>query len=431
MTIDIAKLVLAAHNCDSFTVDTTKNRTVIKFKTDYDRKAILDDMGDYLLKNYGGCYNRVYRSHYSRSSGHLEIDGFYFVAKPLNFGATENLNLSGCNFGSFGNLETVKNLNGFKNIECYSFVDPDDLQFSIEENLYFNSKISLGIEKTFHNFFNNLYESPYKFEWDESVTLSEKHELGKYLGEILPGLYFLAGIPFYTSPKRKFNTLLLPVSSRFPCLDSAMISTDNKITSISSKFGTGAKTAFFTNLMPMVINEKRKIKSSWVLKNLLRMYENNDHIIKETIYEYGVREILGFSESVIEKPFRDVYLAIMEGRSRTPEILKVVNAIKGLTANEAILSRLNAASGFSSITGFFTRELANDLNDCAGSMQFLEDLISSKVYVQMSLNPKQWVNGIIEFDFLSSKSAALRIDGAKNSFCDITGKHGLLNYTIS
>jgi hypothetical protein len=206
---------------------------------------------------------------------------------------------------------------------------------------------------------------------------------------------------------------------------------DRKLVPISNKFGQGAKASFFTNLLPKIVSQKKRIKKSWALWNVLKaaeMADFDERRAKEIVYNYGVRTALGIT--TIEAPYAEVFTAIVNGNVSRRSVRTVCAKIRSATSNTKILDRLTPEHGYSSITGFFTRALAADLNNCPHSIDFLKELIAAKDFYQVNLNPSKWMKGEIEYKYVPSGNVSLTMLGDKATLSDITAKQGLVNYLM-
>jgi hypothetical protein len=108
-----------------------------------------------------------------------------------------------------------------------------------------------------------------------------------------------------------------------------------------------------------------------------------------------------------------------------------VDTIKRQTDRRSVLDLLTHQNGYASITGYFTRTIATDLNNCPNSIEFLKELIAGKKFYQANLNIQKWMKGEVEYNYVSSGKVNLKIFGDKSPLTDITAKQGLVNYLLT
>lgn len=421
---------------DEFAIVIEKSPKKVKFKimtTRDSRKIVLYKISEE-LKNLGHIFVYKKRSSLSKSTGHIQCGDIIFISKPLN-GATENLHINASCLASGGHSEIIKNFCGAKNVPCYTFIKAEDLYVSVLESLANNKNVSPAIWFSVMDYFTHS-KTLTRIEWNDSVFLTEKNELGKYLGELIIGAFALEDNLAAISPNFKdikAKKFLVPKNSRHNCIDCAILTQDDVLIPISIKYGAGALASFFTNLLPKIMDQKKKVTKKMALYPLIRIVESMkidqpEKKARDIIYEYGIRHALKLkSNVVIDCP--SIYFDLLNGRS-TRETQTIISTIKSKSLNPAIISRLNKDNGFSSVTGFFSRHLAESLESCPESMKLMVNIINNKNFWQASLNDTKWEKGIVEYNLLSSKKSKLKIIGSKTPLTDLTGKNGLINYKL-
>ncbi len=285
-------------------------------------------------------------------------------------------------------------------------------------------------------------------------VLSEKNELGKYLGEPLIGLLaFNDLIPF------KAEKIIIPVSSCFSSIDCAILTKSRDLIPISNKFGAGARASFFAHLLPRAANLKwRELAKAPVLKNLVDCHREFFKCQREIVYRYGVRHILGLGIADCPDPYsfyvRLAGSSLISGKTSSrkntrkgtgenvgfkthlPTNLslgdeRIINDIRNKCGNhKQILENLTPEKGYSSVTGFFTHRMASDLNNCPGSIEAVKKLLAAKSFYQANLNIPKWMKGDVEYTLAPGGKMDLVFCGNKAPFTDLTAQKGLLTYRL-
>lgn len=409
---------LSRIGCNEFSVETTPKRTLYRIQTVDDRREVLLRIQKELR---GSTY--VEKTHLSSVGCVRTDDQAIFLVKPVS-GATENLHIKAAYLASGGDDESL-DLFGYENVPCKTFNSWSGLAVSIKDELKTNKYVSKPIISTFNRYFSSFWDNPDIIRWDAGVFPSEKNELGKYLGELMIGLLAFRGlVPIVKDPVK----FIVPTSTCFSGIDCAILQYDGTIVPISNKFGQGAKASFFTNLLQKIVAQKKNVKRSWALWNVLKAAElanYDERRAKEIVYNYGVHTVLGLN---IEDPF-GVYRTILNGKE-TSDSKRVISAIRKQKPSNSILSLLTPESGYSSITGYFTRRLSRDLNSCPGSIEFMKGLLAAKDFYQVHLNRSRWAKGQIEYSYTPSGNVSLTMMGDKASLSDITAKQGMVNYNL-
>ena len=147
---------------------------------------------------------------------------------------------------------------------------------------------------------------------------------------------------------------------------------------------------------------------------------------RQIVYEFGVRNVLKIPKSAIADP-NEVYEQIFS-RKMGSEAKKVISDIRSYSGvDSVVLSNLKDGS---SVSNFFNREIAKMLNEDTKSVKSMKEILQGKDYWQGNLNISSWMDGQLEFRWLSSADASLNIVGNKGSASDITSKQGWINYEL-
>jgi hypothetical protein len=294
--------------------------------------------------------------------------------------------------------------------------------------------VSEPVKATFTKLFKNSNLGD--FEWDADVEQEEVKKFGVYFGELLIGLYALAGktashinpVPWKGIPKR----FLLPTDAAFSGVDSFLEMADGEIVPISSKFGTGAAASFFSNLLIKGIRYADKIPNS-VFKDIIEaakaIHITADMLdkkkgAKDILYEFGIRNILGLDKRQIPDTYK-VFTAI-----KTESASDEKNLVVSKIANIRGLDKKIEDSLEESTTAFFCRSIADMLMADKVSMETMKEILSGKNYWQANLNLLQWDKGVIKFSLVNSGHASLKIIGNKSAINDADAKQGLINYIL-
>lgn len=137
-------------------------------------------------------------------------------------GATENLGIRAESLITSGSVANVAfGENG--SIRCRVFTSANDVMSSIIDGLGKNKRVSQSIVDTFNQMMND--QNFTVIPWKDSVTPSERNELGKYVGELLVGAHALSGD---LNCGYHVTEFAVPESSNFAGIDSFLITTDQK-----------------------------------------------------------------------------------------------------------------------------------------------------------------------------------------------------------
>ena len=335
-----------------------------------------------------------------------------------------------------GKLEKVRY--GTKDVECRTFTTAEQISKSIVNGLEKNPKIPDYITDDFKKYDKSKKWN--RFEWNESIPKNEMNQLGKYAGEVITGLIGLstyAALAFHPnilSGKGKVSQFCVPTDPAFSGVDVFFCMKDGSIIPVSNKYGKGAAASFFTNVMPEAMSVPLKTLSDSPLKDLVKIANKLSSIAlmskggaggkaKFIIYEYGIRNILGISKSVIKDPYKDIYEIIRTGKT-TPNVTRVVSAIKKYKGVDAVVVKNLPAS----VTAFFCREIAKQFNASKGANEDMAKILAGKNYWQANLNDRKWFKGDVDYRLTNSGEVKINVIGSKAPTTDIVASQGLVNY---
>jgi len=234
--------------------------------------------------------------------------------------------------------------------------------------------------------------------------------------------------------KDKVSRFILPDDPSFPGIDSVIELNDGTMLPISSKFGIGAKASFFSNLLPKGVmqsgniidsNFKDIVKTSLKLGFTTKKLEAKQGA-KPILYNYSINVLLALG---INKPL-DIFQDIKKNRNDlskmkplTISVLEKIQNMRGI--DKRIINELPL-----SLTSFFSRMTADQLNKDKKSMEEMKRILSGKNFWQANLNISDWKKGTIRFNMTNTKKVKLIIIGNKSAIKDIDAKQGLVNYEI-
>lgn len=352
------------------------------------------------------------------------------VAKPIaSKGATENLAVRAETLILGGKL-TKENYAG-KPVQVRKFANHRMLAKSILMGLKKNKNVSEGIVEVFEKFLkpNSRYD---RLEWTSEIDSHEINELGKYAGELIIGLLCLKNNKsvfsksFYQGGIAAF---CVPDDPSFVGVDSFLLMKNKTIIPISSKYGVGAKASFFANLLPKAVAYNSKLKPS-ILKQVVKSTKqagitkemlDRKKGAKDILYWHGVNVILKLKN---KKPLQ-IFQDIKKGKM-TKDAKVVISAIKKYRYTEP---KIKAALP-KSVTAFFSREIARQLNNDKKSIVQILEILSGKNFWQANLDINKWRKGDVYYKMVNSGDSKVSIIGSKSSMTDIDAKQGMLNYEI-
>lgn len=336
-----------------------------------------------------------------------------------------------------GKLEKVKY--GTAMVECRTFTSAGEIAASMVKGLDDNPKVPDYITEDFRKYQKSKTWN--RFEWNESIPKNEMNQLGKYAGEVITGLIGMSTYasrafhPNILSGKGKVSRFCVPTDPAFSGVDVFFCMKDGSIIPVSNKYGKGAAASFFTNLLPEALSVPLKTLSNSPLKDIVKIADSLQVTVaiakkggpngkaKPIIYEYGIRKLLGFSKAQIRDAYADVYEPLRQGKM-TPTTNKVVKAIENYSGVDAVVIKNLPKS----VTAFFCREIAKNLNASKGASTDMTKILAGKNYWQANLNDRKWAKGDVDYRMTNSGNVVINVIGSKAPTTDIVASQGLINY---
>lgn len=322
---------------------------------------------------------------------------------------------------------------GGHRIDVQCFTRSDDLYGSIIDGLKVNPRVSDSIVGQFEDLFASNDQS--NFTWKEEISVSERNELGKYVGELIPGGLALSGD--WSSFEGQFTTFKptrygVPSDPSFSGIDSYLANSKSACL-ISSKFGPGARASVFSNILPEAIRrydslsgrELRILVDCASSASITAETLESKRGSKEVLYTYGLNEILGMKIKSPMAVFQNLRSHVMEGTSLSSEAYDVLNEVAA-RAEPMIRDKLPG-----SITQFFSRTAAARLNGDPRALDDMKTVLALKDFIQLNLNMKQWRAGEVNFKVSRSADSEIKIVGNKGIIGDIDSRQGMLNYYLT
>lgn len=303
----------------------------------------------------------------------------------------------------------------YNGVKCYVFRDGETLLQTIKRNA---ERIQID-----SHLLETIRGLPH-VQWCGAALEQERKRLGVYLGELLIGYQALAG-ETGLAPWGKASRFLIPCDPSFCGVDS-WIDDGKTVWPVSSKFGHGAAASVFSNILPLAI----KRGATGVLGELVAASRDagvtaetllNKTGSKDVLYYYGMRTVLNVD---IRDPV-SIFAAVKNGRHH-PRLIDVTEAIR----NHPMASAQIREALPNSITSFFCRALASNMEACPDTKTQFMDILCDKSYIQANLVVDKWLAGVVEFRFTKSGDSFLRIIGNKSAISDITCKQGMVNYRL-
>lgn len=397
----------------------TASRLVIY--TEDDRKTALNT----IAQEIGGKYtsNRI-GSGWKSSVGAALLGSFVILAKPLTKGVKGNVASLDARAFSKGATSTTF-LYADQEVAVAKFTSANEIKDSILNGMRDSPLLGEAYEEMFKSFFETG-----KIDWAPNTPAAMINKLGVYVGELLIGWVLLskkASTHFTRNPFTGIaKAFYLPTDPSFSGVDSFIEMSDGSYYGISSKFGKGAKASIFTNLLKIGIEKESKLKSS-VFKDICSIAKDNNlkyTASRSIVYHYGIRKILGISSSQISSP-DSIYTQAYTGKS-SKELDMVVGAVLRISDNKDIKAALP-----NSISSFFNRTIAHQLNNDTESLSQIEQILTGKDYWQANLDINKWSKGTVYFSFVKSSAAVIKIYGNKSAIADLSCKQGWINYELS
>lgn len=416
----------------------------------------LDD-GTHITVHGGNEYNPRLAIIYDEGSksGYFPVDS---INKPKNT-SRQNWSTTGSKLAEGGRLETLDYLNGKPNVVCRVFDDADRIASSVLSGLSSSATTPDHVlEQVLDFFMDNMgatgSQVSNRFNWIPAIDDKDKKELGKYLGELLPGYFALKnryGTDIFSERiiHQGLNKFVLPDDPAFGGIDSAFIYADGQRVCISSKFGEGAEASVWNNIMPLVISSKSESGISGlgrdsIVKQLIRSCEavsGYQRKGRETLYYCGVKEIM---KNNVVNP--ETFFSELKRESLSPEsaslylkIKKLVLELKGQTGYTQLSSGFKTNDvPLRSITAVFSRIIADRLNMEVSSTPALQNrlksILAGKSFFQLHLDDRKFLNtGEIYFKVLKSSKVNVIFKGDKSAVdteTSLGAGSGTLNYKL-
>lgn len=366
--------------------------------------------------NYNSKYPIQYKLGTVAKSGYVSQQ---YIKKPLNNGSTETLQLKAKDLITLGKTEHFRY--GSDKIEVKVFSNTEFLSASIQTGLADNEYVSIDIINTFNGYLkSNTYN---QILWEKKVLYQEKNELGKYVGELIPGLMMFSNTTPFTSDTLCKNAIgfAVPTDPSFSGIDSFIVFENDEYIGISNKYGRGALASFFNNILPLAhlipYSESESVLYS------ITTYHNKTNSNKELVYEYGMREILGIPTGIIPRAI-SLYEEIQSGNI-SPSSHIAIMKIKSLSEDKRIIDNLPW-----SVTSFFCREISKRLNNCELSKKQILKMIETKNVYQVNLNNSLWNTGTVDYSVTRVGATEVKFSGAKSPITNLEAKWGMINYQI-
>jgi hypothetical protein len=359
------------------------------------------------------------------------------VSKPISGktgGATELLGIQASTLITRGQKAQYDYMG--KKVSGYRFDNPRALADSVLSAFKTNRAVNRddsGIIAAFEAYFKQT--DPSTIVWNSEIAPHEINELGKYLGELLLGYMALKSKRIQTPLSGQPKEFFVPDDPSFKGVDTFMVTSAGTFP-ISNKFGVGAKASFFGNILPQSLDMYNTLPRG-TLRDLATTAKSinigsNDLLknkgAKEIVYEYGVRHILGLKEKDVPKSY-DVYNDIRSANGDMKKLNQhsrnVVGAIQAQNPEKNILNALPK-----SVTAYFTRTIADQLNSDAASIDKMLELVAGKGFYQANLDINAWRAGKIQYRITPSGQAAIKVIGSKSAIDNIEASQGLVNYEV-
>ena len=305
-------------------------------------------------------------------------------------------------------------------------------------------------EQMFEFFYENIEGDVSKINWNANIQGGDKTEIGKYIGELLPGFLILSKKTSAFSQQDFIYTnslpeYIVPEDPSFSGVDSIFdyrnVQTGGGISPVSSKYGVGAKASFWSNIMPEVLKYPEKfarLPATSTIKRLISIasgYSNVERSGRSIVFEYGMKYFLG---DFVHDP-EDIYKKIAATTtSVSPEVASVTRAAINKLAqlNSNVYKETSAPvlvknlKGGKSLTSIFSRAIADELNADAKTILIIKELVSGKNFFQLNLDESKFKRGVIYFNVKRSSAVQITFTGSKAATNDPAAKQGTVNYLL-
>lgn len=329
------------------------------------------------------------------------------------------------------------------------FKTPEELALSILHGLQHEPSVPEYItEQMFEFFMENIEKDVSKINWNANIQGGDKTEIGKYIGELLPGFLILSKKTSAFSQQDFIYTTALPEyivpeDPSFSGVDSIFdyrnVQAGGGISPISSKYGVGAKASFWSNIMPEVLKypEKfSKLPKDSTIKRLISVasnYSNVERSGRSIVFEYGMKYFLG---DLVHDP-TDIYKKI-SSTTVDPDVASVSRTakIKIQSLNSNVYKEtcapvlLKNLKGGKSLTSIFSRAIADELNADDKTVMLIKELVSGKNFFQLNLDESKFKRGQIYFNVKRSSAVEITFTGSKAATNDPAAKQGTVNYLL-
>jgi hypothetical protein len=401
----------------------------------------------------GSYANKVLVEYDRGQLGYLHIN---CVDKVKNGRAT--MQIESAKLINLGEDIIVDSLNGQTNVPCKAFRTPQSLSTSIISGLENEPSVPDYITEQFTEYFAHDLVSGIKgISWNAGIGDKEKNTLAAYLGELLIGYMALSrdsdafNVPEIVAYDIEY--FAVPTDPSFPGIDSFIqYKSKGKKTSggkylISSKAGRGAKASIWNNVMPLVVNAKKKNSSGWqslsrnsILKKLVSSFEAVPNAAangKKVVYHFGVNHILNQAANATDA--YSLFTKLKSGRmsSENRSLLEQARQIQaGLSsqnypeaASRDVKTNLNASGG-KAMTVFFARYIADELMKDQQAINFILSCLSGKKFYQANLNMSRWRSGTILYSTTHVTDTSIKITGTKSGTNSLDATQGTVNYEL-
>lgn len=240
---------------------------------------------------------------------------------------------------------------------------------------------------------------------------------------------------------------LVPHNGNFPEIDSVIELDDGRRIAISSKAGGGSNASIWEGLAPYIMRDIGNARESR-LKRLLvdakvlginagtinrRGFGNRPGNSLRAIHDWGIRRLLGIRREQL-RDTSTVYKQIVSGRigKATRDVLAAIHRKFPQTrqSRNFVLDERKRIYPHG-ITGLFCSELAKWLNRDKASIQLAKDTLAIKGFYQITMDNRQWIDGIVKFTAKSTQDdIAVKFAGNKGGYSNIRPKSGQVNYWL-
>ena len=319
-----------------------------------------------------------------------------------------------------------------KEVECMVFTSAKQLEDSIIKGLEDrNTKEHSRLAKFLKLYFSGNLKTMNTTDIDRSSLL----QVAKYVGELIPGIAAFRGIDIFSGislPLSEIKEFVIPLSSSFASVDSAIITKDGKTIQISSKAAGGADPAFIPNVIAAA--QSKYLTSNTYFKKLVKHYEKSPAAGGKYVYSL-LNTILGTN---IVDPYRKVYENIrLYSDAKSSEAIEVVQRIKyydfkslrKVTAptDDTIFKNLPM-----SVTAFLGRVIANNIMEDRASIDQISDIIGAIGYYQFNFKKIKEDDPKAPISISVGEAGELKfsLTAGKGMSGDITMKQGVLNFKL-